>query len=82
MYDSGDEAASPDDFSKVGVSETECLYTGFASANPLGPVGEETCHQGHCMIVDANRVLRAQIPGTNVLEHMQDQMVHVELHFR
>jgi len=64
------------------LSETECPYTGFASANALGPVGEETCHQGHCMIVDANRVMRAQIPGTNVLEHMQDQMVHAELRFR
>jgi predicted amidohydrolase len=59
----------------------ECAGIGFASANALGPVGRRTCHQGHCMIVDNRRVMRAQIPGTNVLEHMQDQMIHAELRF-
>ncbi len=54
---------------------------GFASANALGPVGRQTCHQGHCMIVDNRGVMRAQIPGTIVLEHMQDQMVHAKLNF-
>lgn len=63
------------------LDETECPFTGFASANALGPVGRQTCHQGHCMIVDNQRVLRAQIPGTIVLEHMQDQMVHALLSF-
>ena len=43
---------------------------GFTSANALGPVGRRTCHQGHCMIVDNQRVMRAQISGTTVLEHM------------
>lgn len=64
------------------LGEEECPYTGFASANALGPVGKQTCHQGHCMIVDNQRVVRAQIPGTIVLEHMQDQMIHAELVFR
>jgi len=63
------------------LDETECPFTGFASANALGPVGRQTCHQGHCMIVDNQRVLRAQIPGTIVLEHMQDQMAHALLAF-
>ncbi len=63
------------------LDEKECPFTGFASANALGPVGRQTCHQGHCMIVDNQRVMRAQIPGTIVLEHMQDQMIHALLHF-
>jgi len=63
------------------LSENECPFSGFASANALGPVGHQTCHQGHCMIVDNQRVMRAQIPGTIVLEHMQDQMVHSRLDF-
>jgi predicted amidohydrolase len=63
------------------LSETDCPFSGFASANALGPVGHQTCHQGHCMIVDNQRVMRAQIPGTIVLEHMQDQMVHARLEF-
>ena len=63
------------------LSETDCPFSGFASANALGPVGHQTFHQGHCMIVDNQRVMRAQIPGTIVLEHMQDQMVHAVLAF-
>jgi predicted amidohydrolase len=63
------------------LDEKECPYTGFTSANALGPAGKQTCHQGHCMIVDNQRVMRAQIPGTIVLEHMQDQMIHALLHF-
>ena len=63
------------------LDEKQCPYTGFASANALGPVGKQTCHQGHCMIVDNQRVMRAQIPGTIVLEHQQDQMIHAELRF-
>jgi hypothetical protein len=63
------------------LSENDCPFSGFASANALGPVGHQTCHQGHCMIVDNQRVMRAQIPGTIVLEHMQDQMVHALLAF-
>jgi hypothetical protein len=63
------------------LDEEECPDTGFTAANALGPVGERTCHQGHCMIVDNQRVMRAQVPGTNVLEHQQDQMIHAELSF-
>ena len=60
---------------------TENHGLGFASANALGPVGERTCHMGHCMIVDNRGVMRAQIPGTPVLEHMQDRMTHAEIVF-
>ena len=63
------------------LDEKECPTTGFTSANALGPVGHQTCHQGHCMIVDNHRVMRAQIPGTIVLEHMEDQMIHARLRF-
>lgn len=60
---------------------TENHGLGFASANALGPVGERTCHVGHCMIVDNRGVMHAQIPGTPVLEHMQDRMTHAEILF-
>jgi predicted amidohydrolase len=63
------------------LSRKECPFTGFTAANALGPAGRRTCHQGHCMIVDNRRVMRAQIPGTIVLEHMQDQMIHAVLSF-
>ena len=63
------------------LDATECPATGFTSANALGPVGRQTCHQGHCMIVDNQRVMRAQIPGTLVLEHQHDQWIHAELTF-
>ncbi len=54
---------------------------GWTAANAMGPVGAQTCHQGHCMIVDNRGVMRAQLPGTIVLEHLQDQMIHAELSF-
>lgn len=54
---------------------------GFCSANALGPAGENTCHQGHCMIVDNRRIMRAQTVGTIVLEHQQDALIHAELTF-
>lgn len=60
---------------------TENHGLGFASANALGPVGARTCHMGHCMIVDSRGVMRAQIPGTPVLEHQQDRMTHAEILF-
>lgn len=63
------------------LPEADCNPTGFTSANALGPVGRQTCHQGHCMIVDNDRVMRAQIPGTNVLEHQHDQFIHAVLEF-
>ena len=63
------------------VTEKKSVPCGFASANALGFDGRAACHRGHCMIVDNNFVVRAQIPGTNVLEHQQDQMVHAVLSF-
>jgi len=58
-----------------------CPFPGWASANALGADGLGTVNQGHCMIVDRHRVLRAQIPGTNVYEHMLDQMAHAVVMF-
>lgn len=62
------------------LSAKDCPHP-FTAANALGPAGRRTCHQGHCMVVDVNRVMRAQIPGTIVLEHQQDQMIHALLRF-
>jgi predicted amidohydrolase len=76
------EANRPRVFKSEAILDAkECPFTGFTSANALGPVGRQTCHQGHCMIVDNRRVMRAQIPGTIVLEHQQDQMIHAALSF-
>lgn len=63
----------------VDLSENQGI--GFASANALGPVGRRTCHMGHCMIADNRGILRAQIPGTPVLEHQQDRMVDALIAF-
>lgn len=63
------------------LTKQDCPYTGFASANALGPVGDNNFHQGHCMIVDNHRVLRAQIPGTTIREHAQDQLICAKLNF-
>jgi predicted amidohydrolase len=63
------------------LDEKECPNAGFTAANALGPVGRQTCHQGHCMIVDNQHVMRAQITGTIVLEHQQDQMIQAKLNF-
>jgi predicted amidohydrolase len=76
------EANRPRVFKPEAVlDEKECPYTGFTAVNALGPVGRQTCHQGHCMIVDNDRVMRAQIQGTIVLEHQQDQMIQAKLSF-
>lgn len=64
------------------IDEKDCPYIGKTCTNALGPVGDITCHQGHCMIIDNSRVMRAQIPGTLILEHLQDQMIHAELNFK
>ena len=48
----------------------------FASANALGHDGGSVTNLGHCMIVDRFGTVRAQIPGTIVKEHQQDQMVN------
>ena len=66
---------------KAIMSEEDCPVCGFAAANALGYDGKNACHQGHCMIVDNNRIMRAHIPGTIVLEHQQDQMAHAALSF-
>lgn len=54
----------------------------FVSSNALGPAGTQTCHQGHCIIVDAQGVLRAQAVGTLVREHMHAQVINAVLSFR
>ncbi|OPZ86353.1 MAG: (R)-stereoselective amidase [bacterium ADurb.Bin429] len=53
----------------------------FAAANALGFDGKKMHHMGHCIIADTFGTLRAQIPGTLVIEHQQDQMVHAVVHF-
>jgi hypothetical protein len=62
--------------------EPSCLpHAGLAAVNALGPAGKETCHQGHGLIFDTNQVIRAQMQGTIVLEHQQDQMIHSVIEF-
>ncbi len=63
------------------LTEKECPHCGFAAANAMGYDGRSVTHMGHCLIVDNHRVLRAQIPGTLILEHLQEQMVHAQLTF-
>ncbi|MEI6520644.1 MAG: carbon-nitrogen hydrolase family protein [bacterium] len=64
------------------IPEDPIPFTGFASANAMGDDGTGIRHMGHCMIVDKYRVLRAQIPGTLVIEHQEDMMVHATLTFK
>ncbi|MBN2295833.1 MAG: carbon-nitrogen hydrolase family protein [Pirellulales bacterium] len=49
------------------------------TANTLGQIGQETCHQGHCTITDNHGVIRAQAAGTIVLEHMHEQLINAVL---
>ena len=63
------------------LSAEDCPVSGFASANAMGFDGRNITHMGHCLIVDNHRILRAQLPGTLILEHLQDAMVHAELSF-
>ena len=56
-------------------------HAGLIAVNALGPAGKETYHQGHGIIIDPHQVIRAQIPGTIVLEHQQDQMAHCVIDF-
>ena len=53
----------------------------FVSCNAVGPMGANTCHQGHCMIVDRHGILRAQCTGTNVREFMHEQLINAVLEF-
>jgi predicted amidohydrolase len=53
----------------------------FVTANALGDDGVFMTHQGQCLICDRNRLIRAQIPGTNVADHFTDQMTHAVLYF-
>jgi predicted amidohydrolase len=64
------------------MSEDPIPFTGFASANAMGDDGTGIRHMGHCMIVDNYRVLRAQIPGSLIIEHQEDMMVHATLTFK
>lgn len=71
----------PATFKSEGIMTEDRWSTGWTAANALGPDGRGGCHQGHCMIIDNDKVMRAQVSGTIVLEHQQDQMVHAVLHF-
>jgi len=53
----------------------------LATANALGDDGVFMTHQGHCLIIDRHRIVRAQIPGTNIADHFLDQMAHAVLYF-
>lgn len=63
------------------VAEVRKHRLGWTSANTMGRAGANTCHQGHCMIVDNNGLMRAQMPGTIVLEHQEDTLIHATLNF-
>jgi predicted amidohydrolase len=54
---------------------------GFCAANAMGFDGKKMHHMGHCIIADAYGTLRAQLPGTLIIEHQQDQMVHTVVTF-
>jgi predicted amidohydrolase len=54
---------------------------GFCAANAMGFDGRKMHHMGHCLIADTYGTLRAQIPGTLIIEHQQDQMVHALVTF-
>lgn len=54
---------------------------GFVAANALGFDGKKMHHMGHCLIADTFGTLRAQIPGTLIIEHQQDQMIHAVIDF-
>ena len=55
----------------------------FASANALGHDGvtDDGWHRGHCLIVDGGGVVRAQLPGTPVLEHQEAALAWAGLAF-
>ena len=49
------------------------------ACNALGRIGEQTYHRGHCSIVDNFGVLRVQVTGTNVREHLNPQLISAVL---
>jgi len=68
-------------FSPHALMPTHEFQLALATANAVGDDGAFMTHQGQCMIVDKNRVIRAQIQGTIVVEHFLDQMAHAVLIF-
>ena len=66
-----------------GPFDTTFATWGTAAANvacnALGRAGARTCHQGHCSIVDNFGVLRVQVTGTNVREHINPQLISAVL---
>jgi len=58
-------------FEKWGSANVAC--------NALGRAGAGTCHQGHCSIVDNFGVLRVQVTGTIVREHINPQLISAVL---
>ncbi len=63
------------------VAEVREHRLGWTTCNAMGRAGANTCHQGHSMIVDNNGLMRAQMPGTIVLEHQEDALIHATLTF-
>jgi len=49
------------------------------TSNAMGRAGERTCHQGHCIILDNFGVLRTQVTGTIVREHLNPQIISAVL---
>lgn len=63
------------------IDQAKAPFPGFASSNALGNDSRCSVHRGHCAIIDTKRVLRAQIPGTNVIDYFQDQFCHARITF-
>ena len=46
-----------------------------------GPVDDASYHWGQSQIIDNQGILRAQISGTTIYEHMQDSFIHAAIDF-
>jgi predicted amidohydrolase len=71
-------------FQPLAIMPLDALWpSAWASANALGHDGvtEQGWHRGHCMITDRHGIIRAQLPGTCILEQQQDLMAHARLNF-
>lgn len=64
-----------------GLAQKKDFRMAMAAANAHGDDGVFMTHQGGCSIVDKNRVLRAEIRNTIVVDHFLDQTAHAILFF-